>query len=462
MINSSKIIKRLRTLFCATMLLSMASGTTHALFGLDSHADLRSPTPTSNQFTHESYRSQALRAQSLMATKQLVVEGVTSYAVGKISIAIHDIAYRIHGINTAKGSPLVAQRELESLNQHLLSLTTESEKSTHGALESLIPGSDPSLIHRKNSEVLLFLELNRYDHHGLLHRMFLNKYILVGLPVVTGTLAFLYRDDLKGVVPALREGYRALSHGTINANEVARQVGNAIKEIPNLESTKQIVGAAKTAYAAARNERQRKKIALGVLGLASLALLQDTYRHVPSRGEEARTRGTYAPSRLFSYLNNSMRFSGNGGYWKLILGMPFGVLMTQGILGSFAPTKNNSWNTSHLGELAGLRENWMYSALGAAKAHIAARPDRVGFRMYARLLPLFAGSPAKVAIFTILTAGLASHSIRGLHTDINNEELGILNKMFFSIKSGSEIIGAVALAALLTNWLTELPPEVTV
>ena len=312
MYTRNKTILKLRTLICAVMLLGMATSTTQAILGFESRTTTPSPTPTTNQNVHVSCQLQMQRAQKLLTTKQLVVEGITHQAVGHVSHEINDCAYRAKRNDITRDPQaytLAAKTQLEMLTSQLLGLTTENEKSTVGALAPLIVGSDLSLIHNKNNEILTFLEINRRDQHGFVHRMLLNNYTLVGLPVVATTLAYLYRADLRGIMPAIREGFTALSRGTINANEVARQVGSAIKEIPNLESTKQLVGAAKGAYAVTQSERQRKNIALGALALASAALLQDTYRHVPSRGEEARTRGTYAPSRLSSYINNSMRFS---------------------------------------------------------------------------------------------------------------------------------------------------------
>ncbi len=457
MYTSNKTTSKFRTLMCAVMLLSMAPSTTQAIFGLWSRTHTQSPTPSSNQNLHGSCDLQAERAQKLMSGKQLAVNGITQATVSNVSTAIDNCAYRINRLDITRSQQefnLAAKKQLEKLNFQLMFLASEHECDTVSAFVPLSLGCELSLIAQKNNEILTYLEANRAIQHGFLYRMLVNKYILVGLPVVATTLGFLYRDDLKGMVPALREGITSLRNGSINAGEVAKQVGTAIKEVPNLHATKQLVDAAKGAYAVAINETQRKNIALGVLSVVCAGLLYDTYGDA-SLVERTRALGTYSPLNLFSSLNNNMRFSSDGGYWKSILGIPLSFISAQTFFGFFASTENNGWNVEHLPAIAGMRDNWMYKALEIAQVRIAEHKDRVGFKM---MLPFFAGSPAKMAVFTILTAGLASRSIREIEKNYNNEQLGVVYQMYNGIIAGSEIVGAVTLAALLTNVLMAKPP----
>ena len=403
-----------------------------------------------------------------MATKQLAMDTITDEVVGRTTQAINSIARNVTRLNTSRTPQeftTAVRLEIEQLYHLLLGLATENEKDISSAFLSLIPGSDCTIIHSKNNEILSYLEIHRPQCRSLLSRMLFNKYTLVGAPVVFGTLGFLYRKQLAPAYADAYQGIQALLDGNVSATQLAgrasdllKKASEALAQAPQLPAAQLAANTARKLYGVARNERKRKTIALGVLGTVSAALMCDTYRHKPTNAQEARTRGTYAPSRLLSYLNNSLRFSSSGGsQLKMVLGLPLAVVGLQAAIGLLTPTETGGYHYAHLPKLLSMRSNWLYAALGAARARIAAEPDRVGFKLYGKLVPFFAGSPTKVAIFTILTAGLASRSLRAMYDDYNNDQLSRIDKIYYGIIGTSETIGAVVLAALLTNWLTERP-----
>ncbi len=456
MVKTSSSLRML----CCMALLSFPAGSANAMPGGLFGRGTPSPTSNANPNLLGSAQLQADRAQTLVASKDLVHGSITDEVISRLSVQVNQVGRSLSQLDTNmphQDFALAVKRDVEQLYHLLMNLPTDIEKA-NPALAALIPGSDCQVVINKNDEILSFLELYRSQKHGLLRRLLINKYTMVGVPVVAGSMGYLYREDLAPVYAAMRQGAAALVEGNMTAAEVVKKVADACKEIPNARLSEQLKTAAQKIYSVATNERKRKTIALTTLSSLATLLALDTTFHKPNHAHEARTRGTYAPSRLLHYLNNSLRLSsGHSWRYKTILGVPAGVIAMQALLGLAKKTDDDSWNLRHLPGLLSMRENWLYKAFALASANVAAHPDRVGFKLYAKVIPWFAGNPTKIALFTILTAGLASHSIRSLYADYRNDNLPWYDKVYYGITGTSETVGAVALAALLTNWLSKRP-----